>query len=58
MSLMLAEASRETAQTRAHRTSRDAEDSIGRWQRELPPALRTRATDVFADVLPEFGYTA
>jgi hypothetical protein len=53
---MLATASQETPQMRAHRTSRNAEDSIGRWERDLPPWLRDRVAEVFADLLPELGY--
>jgi Sulfotransferase family len=57
-SAMLATASLETPQMRAHRTSRDSEDSIGRWERDLPPPLRDRVAEVVADVLPELGYEA
>jgi Sulfotransferase family len=42
--------------TEFHRTTRTAEESIGRWERELPPSLVTACDEAFGDVLTEFGY--
>jgi Sulfotransferase family len=39
-----------------HRTSGSAEESIGRWRRELPPSLRPVCEEALGDVLAEFGY--
>jgi len=39
-----------------HRTSPDASASSGRWERDLPPALKDLANEAFADPLQEFGY--
>jgi hypothetical protein len=39
-----------------HRTSPDAEKSIGRWRRDLNPSLQALCQETFGDVLEEFGY--
>jgi hypothetical protein len=39
-----------------HRTTSDAEASIGRWRRDLTPALQDACKDAFEDLLPAFGY--
>lgn len=39
-----------------HRTSRSAEESIGRWRSELPPSLRPVCQEALGDVLAELGY--
>jgi hypothetical protein len=42
-----------------HRTSGgDARASIGRWRRDLPPALREQAESAFADIIDAYGYPA
>ena len=40
-----------------HRTAPDASASTGRWQTDLPPALKELANEAFADPLREFGYS-
>lgn len=39
-----------------HRTVADASASSGRWQKDLPPALKELANEAFAGPLQEFGY--
>ena len=39
-----------------HRTSASIQESIGRWQRELPPALRSVCREALDPVLTELGY--
>jgi glycosyltransferase involved in cell wall biosynthesis len=40
-----------------HRTSGEAaEQSIGRWTRDLDPGLRSRSAEIFGDVLDDLGY--
>ena len=40
----------------SHRTTADVEDSIGRWKRDLPPALRQVVGESLDPVLAELGY--
>jgi hypothetical protein len=40
----------------AHRTTPDAQASIGRWQRELSPELQRLCESAFGPALEEFGY--
>ena len=42
--------------TDAYRTTESLEASIGRWRRDLPPALQRAAQETFAPALEEFGY--
>lgn len=53
---MLASASHDTPQMADHRTAAGPRESVGRWERDLPPALRERAAEVLAEPLAEFGY--
>jgi hypothetical protein len=53
---LVARASRTTADTSAHRTSRDAASSVGRWRRDLPPKLLQLCRRELGDLLEEFGY--
>ena len=40
-----------------HRTSgKAASESIGRWERDMDPGLRSRSTEIFRDVLADLGY--
>lgn len=43
-------------QTR-HKTTRAPNESIGRWRRDLDPALQAACADSFGEILDEFGYT-
>jgi LPS sulfotransferase NodH len=55
----IAEAAQQASdQLREHRTTRNVSDSIGRWRRDLPAALRSECADAFDEVLAEFGYEA
>jgi hypothetical protein len=40
-----------------HRTSSSAEESIGRWKRDLSPSVKASCDDLLGDVLQQFGYT-
>jgi hypothetical protein len=40
-----------------HRTTKSASASSGRWQTDLPPALKELANEAFAGPLQEFGYS-
>jgi hypothetical protein len=39
-----------------HRTSTDAEASIGRWRRDLEPSLQAACEDAFGETLASLGY--
>ncbi len=40
-----------------HRTSgKAASESIGRWERDMDPGLRSRSAEIFRDVLADLGY--
>jgi hypothetical protein len=39
-----------------HRTSPDADRSIGRWRSDLDPSLKAVCQQAFSDVLEDFGY--
>jgi hypothetical protein len=41
----------------AHRTTESAEQSVGRWRKELSPALVTACEEMFGDTLRLFGYS-
>jgi hypothetical protein len=55
---MIQRASEETPELRHHRTSRDAEASIGRWQQDLDGTLKAACTEAFGEALEECGYTS
>ena len=40
----------------AHRTTPDAEASVGRWQRDLDPDLQRLCESAFGPALETFGY--
>jgi hypothetical protein len=52
---MLQAGARTDDDTSRHRTSTDADASVGRWQ-DLSPSLRRRCEEVFAAALDGFGY--
>jgi Sulfotransferase family len=54
---MLDDASRPGELLDAHRTVSDPAQTIGRWRRDLPPALAKECNEVLAPVLAEFGYS-
>jgi D-inositol-3-phosphate glycosyltransferase len=40
-----------------HRTSgKAASESIGRWERDMDPGLRSRSAEIFRDILADLGY--
>ena len=40
-----------------HRTSgEEASQSIGRWERDMDPGLRSRSEEIFRDILADLGY--
>lgn len=49
-------ASEETSELRDHRTTPDAEASIGRWRRDLDASLKVVCDEVFGDLQKELGY--
>ena len=49
-------ASRDTAELREHRTSRDLSASLGRWQDEMSPTLQDVCRRVLGPILIELGY--
>jgi hypothetical protein len=53
---MIQRASENMNQLHQHQTSESPAASIGRWRRDLDPALRTMASEAFDDLLVEFGY--
>jgi hypothetical protein len=53
---MVERASRTTPELRQHQTSDSPAASIGRWRRDLDPALQMVAADAFNDILRAFGY--
>jgi hypothetical protein len=46
----------DTHEYRGHRTSANVAASVGRWRRELSPALQHLCEETYADMLTEFGY--
>ena len=54
---LLAGGSMDSEELRDHRTSRKAEESIGRWRREGDDAFRGLCNEVFGDILGDFGYS-
>jgi Sulfotransferase family len=54
---MLQDATRPDELLDAHRTVSDPAQTIGRWRRDLPPALAEECNEVLAPVLAEFGYS-
>jgi hypothetical protein len=54
---VIARASREDAQTRAHVTAGSPAASVGRWRRDLDPALARAIEDLTGPVLEAFGYS-
>jgi hypothetical protein len=55
---MLARAAAPIPELAEHRTSPDVEASVGRWRRDLSPALREICREQLDDILREFGYEA
>jgi len=55
---MVASIAERSEQSEGYRTSASAEDSIGRWRRDLSPAIARAAEQAFAPALAEFGYQA
>jgi hypothetical protein len=53
---MIASLSERSSHAEQYRTTESAEDSIGRWRRDLPPELERAAQETFAPALAEFGY--
>lgn len=53
---MVVAASADTPHGSRHRTVRNAAESVGRWRRDLSPALKVTCERVLRDVLEEFGY--
>jgi hypothetical protein len=41
---------------KGHRTSEDAEASVGRWQRDMPRSLHGACREAFGEALEQFGY--
>jgi hypothetical protein len=41
---------------RQHQTSQNPQDSIGRWRRDLSPAMQDLCRDAFGELLTAFGY--
>jgi hypothetical protein len=39
-----------------HQTSASAEESIGRWQRDLSDSVQEACQDAFGELLAELGY--
>jgi hypothetical protein len=39
-----------------HRTTENAAESVGRWQRDLDPELQKLCAETFGDLLPVLGY--
>ena len=56
LSAMLERASQDTPELERHRTSESAIASVGRWRRDLDPALRPIAAESFNEALSAFGY--
>lgn len=54
---MLEEATQPGELLDAHRTVSDPAQTIGRWRRDLPPALAEECNEILAPVLAEFGYS-
>jgi hypothetical protein len=52
----LARASEDTPELERHRTSESAIASVGRWRRDLDPALWAIAAESFNEALSAFGY--
>jgi hypothetical protein len=55
---ILARAADRPAGMEQHRTATGPEESIGRWARDLDPALQRLCEDAFGEALAEFGYDA
>lgn len=53
---MLEKALEDNPQLKGHRTSSDPKESIGRWQKDLEPYLQNLCTEIFSEMLQEFGY--
>ena len=53
---MIQRAFEEVPGQKQHRTSPDADSSIGRWRSDLDPSLQAVCQQAFSDVLEEFGY--
>lgn len=54
---MLGTASAETQDLRLHRTTPNLSASIGRWRRDLTPALQRACEETFGELLGAFGYS-
>lgn len=53
---LLARASVDSPDLQFHRTSKNVDSTIGRWKRDLAPALQPVIEKAFNDILQEFGY--
>jgi len=53
---LLQKAAVDTAELRRHRTTETMRDSVGRWRRDLDPALHQLCLEAFGPTLEEFGY--
>jgi hypothetical protein len=53
---VLARASVDTDEARAHRTSSDPRSSVGRWRRDLDGGLQTLAAEILGESLEALGY--
>ena len=49
-------AAAEAPELHGHATAGSPSSSIGRWRRDLPPALQVAVEETFGDLLQEFGY--
>jgi hypothetical protein len=54
---LIAAAAPDTPEMRGHGTAASPADSIGRWQRDLPPDWQAMVQESFGDLLVEFGYS-
>jgi plasmid stabilization system protein ParE len=46
----------DTPELRDHRTTQSLDASVGRWRRDLEPALQELCEDVFSEAIATFGY--
>jgi hypothetical protein len=54
---MVDSATRGSERLERHKTSGEAaSQSIGRWERDMDPELRSRSTEIFREVLADLGY--
>ena len=53
---LIAAAAPDAPELRGHGTAGSPEASIGRWRQDVPAELQAAVAEIFADLLPEFGY--